>query len=269
MGLRLLVFSIVCSYPCFAIGQNAADALIQGAWSGQGFVVRSSLESGRVDVDVKTPEGNTPLMLASLAGHQDVVHILLEAEADPNSANEDGESPLILASKYGFTDVAAALIEAGADANVKDTSGRSPWTWASWGENARLVKLLKASGADGSGKADPFDDGKPIDRFETSPKLTKYKAPEMPKDFRKTGLDGTLRLRLVVDRDGKPTSVELVEGLQDELDANALKAAKKWKFEAGEIQNKAVLGEVTATIDYRQAGDREGKVMVWTERWRN
>lgn len=171
-----------CFLLCFfAIGiaasglaQNLARSLIQGAWAGQPAAVRGALASGRVNVDVTTEAGDTPLMLASLAGHGNVIDILLEGGANPNLTNDAGETALILASKYGFNAVAAALIEAGADVNPQDASGRTPWTWASWGENEKLVSLLKASGSDRSGKVDPFDGGAPVDRFETTPDMTKY-----------------------------------------------------------------------------------------------
>ncbi len=122
----------------FAIGiaesglaQNLTQSLIQGAWSGQPAAVRGALASGRVDVNVTTRDADTPLMLASLAGHDNVIDILLEGGANPNLTNEAGETALILASKYGFNAVAADLIEAGADVNPQDASGRTPWTWAS------------------------------------------------------------------------------------------------------------------------------------------
>ena len=60
----------------FAIGiaesgpaQNLTQSLIQGAWAGQPAAVRGALASGRVNINVTTEQGDTPLMLASLAGH--------------------------------------------------------------------------------------------------------------------------------------------------------------------------------------------------------
>lgn len=244
-------------------------SLIDGAWSGQPAAVRSALASGRVDVDVRSGEGNTPLMLASLAGHDAVVDLLIEAGADPNLANDGGETALILAAKYGFNDVAAKLIEAGAELDHQDQSGRTAWTWASWGENDSLVSLLKASGADEMGKSDPFDGGAPVDRFETRPDMTRYRPPDVPKELRESGVVGTLVLRVVVDRDGKARSVELVEGLHEELDQNALEAAEKWRFEPGEIQKRPVDGVVTVRIEYGRGHDPEGRVVISTRRWRN
>lgn len=250
------------------LAQNLTQSLIDGAWSGQALAVRSALESGRVDVDVTTTDGDTPLMLASLAGHEKVIRILLEAGADAKLANNAGETPLILASKYGFNAVAVDLIEAGADVNAQDESGRSAWTWASWGENEPLMSLLKASGADRSGKADPFDDGAPVDRFETRPEMTKYREPKMPKTLRESGIDGTIELRVVIDRDGKLKTVELIEGIHEELDKNVLDATEKWRYEPGEIQGKPVEGLVRVLLVYTP-GESEARVTTRTRRWRN
>ena len=264
---RLLFWVFAIGIAELGLAQNLAQSLIQGAWAGQPAAVRGALASGRVNVNVTTPAGDTPLMLASLAGHENVIDILLESGADPNLANDAGETALILASKYGFNAVAADLIEAGADVNTQDVSGRTSWTWASWGENEKLVSLLNASSADGSGKVDPFDGGAHVNRFETTPDMTKYKSPKMPKELKKTGIEGTMRLRLVVGRDGKTRSIELVEGIHDELDRNALEASKKWRFDPGEVQNKPVDGIVTMSLIY--APGRDERVITSTRRWRN
>ena len=246
---RLLfgLFAIGIADP--GLAQNLTQSLIAGAWSGQAAAVRSALASGRVDVNVTTPDGETPLMLASLAGHDNVIDILLEGDADPNLANKAGETALILASKYGFNAAAAALIEAGADVNAHDSSGRTARTWASWGENRSLRSMLRASGAYGLGKLDSFEDGAPVDRFEITPDLTQGKVPKIPKSLRKAGVAGTVRFRMVVGRDGGTRSIELLEGLADELDQDVLEQARRWKFSPGEIQSKPVDGIVTVSTD--------------------
>ena len=235
---RFLVGVIALATAESGLAQNLEQSLIQGAWSGQAMAVQSVLPTGRVDIDSTTVDGDTPLMLASLAGHESVVDILLEAGADPNLTNESGETALILASKYGFTAVAASVIEAGADVNARDSSRRNALTWVNWGETDSTVQLLQASGSDGTGKKDPFDRGTPVHRFERTPEMTKYKELKMPKALKKTDFVGKLEMRVVVDRSGKLKSVELVEGMHDELDENILDAAKKWRFQPGEIQGK-------------------------------
>jgi TonB family protein len=252
-----------------AAAQNVSDSLINGAWSGQVMAVRSALESGRVDVDVRTSDGSTALMFASLAGHESVVTVLLDNGADPKLANEAGETPLILAVKYGFTAVARKLLDAGAAVDARDASERSAWTWARFGKNEELASLLESAGADTSAKTDPFQNGgAPVDRFEKPPELTKYRAPKMPKDLKGAPLDGTIILSLVAGRDGKPKAIDLEEGLAEALDRAALEAAEKWRFEPGEVQGQPVDGRVRLTLRYLPALGEEPKVGIQWTRWR-
>lgn len=255
-----------------AITSQAPDlrlSYLEGARTGQIIAVRSALQSGRVQVDFAFDDGNTALMYASLAGHEAVVDTILAAGADVHRANQKGETALILASMYGFTGIAAKLIDAGADPNTKDASERTAWTWAHWGENRALLLLLEASGAKGAGKTDPFDPGAPVERYEKTPQMTRYRAPKVPEDLKKKPVDGSLKLRLVVKRDGRPTDIELVEGFHQELDKNAVDAATRWKFEPGEIQGKPVDGIVEVSIRYLRGGDPDGAATTSTRRWRS
>lgn len=45
-------------------------------------------------------------MVAVAAGHSDIVKMLLDVTADPNTANGDGFTPLIMASTKGFAGTA-------------------------------------------------------------------------------------------------------------------------------------------------------------------
>lgn len=248
--------------------QSPAAELYQAAWTGQAAVVRSALARG-ADADLRLDEdGTSPLYMASLAGHEAVLDVLIEAGANVDIATSGGETPIIAASKYGFTRIAAKLIEAGADVNAADQHGRTAIVWASWGENAALERLLMASGSDGSSISDPFEDSVPIDRFEKDPQLTKTGKIKMPRALKDEAVTGTVTLRVIVDRKGKPLSVDLVEGIHDELDENILKAAKKWRFNPGEVQGKPVVSQLNAVIEFVPA-NQAGQIMTLTKRWRN
>lgn len=149
-----------------------------------------------------------------------------------------------------------------------DASGRTAWTWAVWGENDALVSLPKASGADGSGKTDPFDEGAPVDRFETRPDVEKFKLPKLPKELRDPGVEGAATIRIVIDRKGKAKSVELTEGVRDELDQKLVDAVRKWKYEPGKVQGKPVESVCRIIVTY-DARNPNGGVSVSTRRWRN
>ena len=270
MLIRFLMACLVLlSLALSAAAQMAEQNFMNGAWSGQTLAVRSLLESGRVDADMHYQDGTTALMVSSLAGHENVVSLLLEHGADVNRSNEAGETALILAATYGFTGVATQLIEAGADVNARDKSGRTAWTWASWGENARLTAILDKSGSEKSGKTDPFDDAPPLSRFEKTPEFKKFKGPEMPKDLHKSGVSGDVVINLIIGRDGKAHGVEIEKSVHEELDAVVMKESTKWRFEPGEVQGKPVEGAAKILVTYVRGQDRRGQPMLQTARWRN
>jgi len=70
--------------------------------------------------------GLTPLMYAARQGASAAVRALLEAGAQPGTADPEGFSSLHLAIMNAHYDAAVALIEKGADVNQGDRSGQTP-----------------------------------------------------------------------------------------------------------------------------------------------
>ena len=66
-------------------------------------------------------EGMTPIGMACLRGHQDVVRMLLENGANKDKADGDSATPLGLASQGGHKQIVRLLLEARAD---KDKAAR-------------------------------------------------------------------------------------------------------------------------------------------------
>ena len=56
------------------------------------------------------------------------------------------------------------------------------------------------------------------------------------------GIEGKLKLKLVVGRDGSVVDVEVLAGVSPELDAAAVEAAKKWRFRPAMACGKPVAG---------------------------
>ena len=57
-------------------------------------------------------------------------------------------------------------------------------------------------------------------------------------------VNGTVRMTCVVDRDGVPTRVQIIDALDEELDRVSLDALKQWRFEPGRKAGEAVLIQI-------------------------
>jgi hypothetical protein len=95
-------------------------------------------------------------MLASAAGHETVVRLLLEHSAAPNVTASDGTTALMQATMNGHDLVTKALIDKHANVNMVTKAGMTALMWAAQTGRLEIVKQLLAGGAnvdaeDGSG----------------------------------------------------------------------------------------------------------------------
>lgn len=97
-----------------------------------------------------SPDGFTPLGLASYFNQQDMVELLLLKGAKVNqvSRNDIRMAPLHGAVSSGLVAIAQILLEHGANVNTRQGAGYTPLHQAAYNGHAEMVELLLRHGAD-------------------------------------------------------------------------------------------------------------------------
>mmetsp|Transcript_7770 Transcript_7770/g.11547 ORF Transcript_7770/g.11547 Transcript_7770/m.11547 type:complete len:1320 (+) Transcript_7770:61-4020(+) len=104
----------------------------------------SYLCSLEVPLDVRDPEGYTPLHICSAEGHYDLLELLLDSGADYLMRTDDGRNCVHLAAKGGHLDVVRALESRGVAIDDSDLFGMTPLLAAcSSGKNDVVQYLLQ------------------------------------------------------------------------------------------------------------------------------
>ena len=111
---------------------NAAEALV--AWP-------------KTNVEVRTPQDESALMLAALKGHTELAKKLMARGAD---VNKTGWTPLHYAATYGHLDIMKLLIEQHAYIDAESPNKTTPLMMAAHYGTPAAVKLLLDEGADAS-----------------------------------------------------------------------------------------------------------------------
>ncbi|KAI1420286.1 ankyrin, partial [Xylaria sp. FL1777] len=115
------------------------------AYFGLTETVSNLLATG-VDVDVEDCLQTTPLMYAALAGHADIVHLLLHSGADPSRVCRRERTTLHRACEKGHTTVVREIVSSSRNIAVNAIDGGSgrfsALMWAIYFENSEIVKHL-------------------------------------------------------------------------------------------------------------------------------
>ena len=129
------------------------NALHAAASGGNEDIILFLLEKG-LDINATTPQGWTPLFIATRDGQAEAAKLLVFKEAQLNIQTDLGATPLLMAITQKFPsekvrqDLLLYLLKRGADANLADKKGLPPLFYAAALQNAQAVRLLRQYGAE-------------------------------------------------------------------------------------------------------------------------
>ncbi|MFG2526997.1 ankyrin repeat domain-containing protein [Streptomyces sp. NPDC048516] len=133
--------------------KSLTQRLITAVERGRAHRVDALLRQG-ASPSAASADGETPLYLAAVSGHTDLVRLLLEAGAPPDteSRGEPGSSglPLCAAACWDHFEAVRELLTHGADPDRRedDGTGYSPLMWVAAGGHQRTARLLLEADAD-------------------------------------------------------------------------------------------------------------------------
>ncbi|OBS16221.1 hypothetical protein FPOA_13027 [Fusarium poae] len=131
-----------------ALSAPAADkvnlSLLWAARNGNEAMVKMLVDTGKVDVDAKDNNGQTPLSWAAENGHEAVVKMLLDTgKVDVDAKDKGGQTPLWWAATNGHEAVVKMLVDMGkVDVDAEDYIGRTPLSLAATNGHEAVVKML-------------------------------------------------------------------------------------------------------------------------------
>ena len=126
------------------IGCEGQTSLWLAAQGGHVQAVQILLREGNVHVNAACTNGVTPLIIATLYGHNEIVKLLLQLRFDltVNSIDNQGRTALWYASREGNTNLVKLLLCRGACSNTTNSIGQSPLWIAAWYGRVDVVMLL-------------------------------------------------------------------------------------------------------------------------------
>ena len=143
--MKHLLLTTIAAVVLVGCGGPPKD-IWEAASKGNIEAVKRHLATG-TDVDVK---GGwmviTPLHMAALNGHKEIVELLIAKGADINAKDDSEWTPLHWAADEGHKEVAEFLIAEGADVNAKAEDGETPLDATIEFRHPQIADLLRKHG---------------------------------------------------------------------------------------------------------------------------
>ena len=144
-GTTILTASI---FSLIWMGISTAQDIHQAVRQGNLEEVQSILKDNSEWLEKRNSDNLTPLLIASIEGHQTIVEFLIDQGADIHAGDNEGSNALHNASARGNLEIMRILIDKNADINAGDNNGMTALHFASSRGHLSCGELLVQNGAD-------------------------------------------------------------------------------------------------------------------------
>ena len=126
------------SEECAALAKAVAEANME--CSHDSLIFQHAVADR--NLNTRFDDGQTPLHLSAILGHNAIAKYLLENNASTSVQDSSGATPLHEAIRYGNLEIAKMLLDAGANVNAKDHQGFTPLQRAAMYGYINVAKTL-------------------------------------------------------------------------------------------------------------------------------
>jgi ankyrin repeat protein len=140
----LLILLIVLLFVMFA----GADDIHSAVQQGDLLKTQNLIAKDPSVLDSKTEDGRTPLHVAVIGGHKELVEYLIREGANIDAPDKEGRTPLLNAIIFKKPELAHMLIERGADVKIKSKEGANAIIYALFFGPEDLIVPILDSGQD-------------------------------------------------------------------------------------------------------------------------
>ena len=124
-----------------SVDENNSTPLILACYRGNIEVAKFLIKYVK-DINYGSDMG-TALMASTYKNQNQLVKLLLESKANPNTTDANGTTALSLAVQFKNVELVKLLLKFNADKTLKDNKGKTAFEYAVFSNNEEIINLLK------------------------------------------------------------------------------------------------------------------------------
>ncbi len=199
--------------------------------------------SGKSDIGVSIRGGNPKSTVSGLGGSKPRLDLSV-AKPNSSSANRDASSdpPPIRTAPPNFADLAPAAKPEAIFASKRVYTVHVNMPNLNSATGSWILNFSELSGdAGGRRTAEEVSSPQPLRKVD----------PKYPPTLIAEHVEGEVILYAVIRKDGSVDSIQLVKGIDEQLDANAMHAFAQWRFQPAEKHGETIDSEAIVHIPFR------------------